>query len=90
MTAGGEVGHGAPMPRFYFDIRDGERCIADQDGLEFEGLAAAEADAVRTLTEMLKDALPNGRTRELAIAIRDEADRALTTARLCFEMKSGP
>jgi hypothetical protein len=74
------------MPRFYFDIRDGQNLVPDEEGLEFDGLEAAKASAIRALTEMIKDALPNGRSRDLAIVIRDRPDHALTTARISFEL----
>ncbi len=35
------------MPRFYFDVREGTRFIADETGLELESVDAAEYEATR-------------------------------------------
>ena len=37
------------MPRFYFDIREGNRLVPDEDGLEFPTVNEARDDASRTL-----------------------------------------
>ena len=48
------------MPRFYFDIRDGESFVPDEDGLEFPTINEARDDASRTLGQMMKEAMPDG------------------------------
>ena len=30
------------MPRYYFDIRDGEEFVEDEEGIELEGIAEAQ------------------------------------------------
>ena len=44
-TVQGDV-HYRGMPRFYFDVRDGEKFVSDDDGLEFPGIREAKRDAM--------------------------------------------
>ena len=40
------------MPRFYFDVRDGDSSTRDTDGREFISLNAAEYEAARAAAEI--------------------------------------
>ena len=51
------------MPRFYFDIRDGESFVPDEDGLDFPTINEARDDASRTLGQMMKEAMAEWRWR---------------------------
>ena len=75
------------MPRYYFDIRDGEQFIEDDVGLQFPNIARARDEAARTLAEMAKDALPGASAREIAIEVRDEAKEPLLRTLLRFEVQ---
>lgn len=48
------------MPRFYFHIRDHDRLIRDEDGLELEDEDAALREAKAGALDMLDDALAGG------------------------------
>ena len=48
------------MPRFFFDIHDGEAFTPNREGLELEDLEAAKAEAKKTLPEIVKDEMPDG------------------------------
>jgi hypothetical protein len=50
-------------PRFYFDVREGERFVPDEESMEFESLDAAEHEA--TAAEIGRDRLPRGDAREV-------------------------
>ena len=39
------------MPRFFFDIHDGENFTPDRQGVELEGLEAAKDEAKRALPD---------------------------------------
>lgn len=41
------------MPRFYFDVREGEKFIPDEEGLEFDSLDAAEREAATAAAEIV-------------------------------------
>ena len=75
------------MPRFYFDSRDGESLVCDEDGLDLPDLAAACEEASRALGEIIKDILPDGDERVIAIAARDEDGRLLFTATITFKLE---
>ena len=60
------------MPLYYFDSRDGENFIVDEDGLEFPDLETARDEATAALADFVKDVLPGSMRRELAIEVRDE------------------
>jgi hypothetical protein len=65
------------MPRFYFDADDGEKSVADTVGLIFPDLHAAQQEAIRTLPEIAKDALPDGTHRDFVIVVREGNDPVL-------------
>ena len=58
------------MPRFYFDVRDGDKLDLDDEGLEFASTHEARVEASRALAEMIKDAMPNGWHKAMAIEVR--------------------
>jgi hypothetical protein len=75
------------MPRFYFDVRDGDKFIRDDDGLEYPDTETARDEAALALAEMAKDVLPGAAIREIAIEVRDEAKEPLLRAVLRFEVQ---
>lgn len=76
------------MTRYFFDLRDGERLVPDQDGLEFDDIDAVKSQAVKTLAEVVKDALPDGTHRQIAILVREGADAPLLTAEISFSLRA--
>jgi hypothetical protein len=69
------------MPRFYVDIREGARFVADEEGLDFKDLAHAEREACVTVAEIGRDKLPKGGLREITAEVRNEhGQRVLTVA----------
>jgi hypothetical protein len=75
------------MPRYYFDHRDGNSFISDDEGLEFDGIKAVRDEATRALAGIAKDELPGSVRREIAIEVRDEASRPVLRAALWFEVQ---
>lgn len=75
------------MARFYFDVRDGSTFIPDDEGIEFPGIAEARTDASRCVSEMIKDAMPDGTHRDIAIEVRDEDKRPLFKVQITFEVQ---
>jgi hypothetical protein len=51
------------MPRFYFDVREGARFVADEAGLELDSLDAAEVEAAIGSADIGQDRLPKGDSR---------------------------
>ena len=65
------------MPRFFFDCRDGDRLIRDDEGLVIDTVEEARHEAARALGEMARDALPDDGDREMSIDVRDEKHASL-------------
>ena len=76
------------MPRYYFDIRDGDYVQKDNEGTVLGGLAEAKAQAVRTLPDIARDEVPDGDQREFVIEVKDENGRPLLTARLVLAVET--
>ncbi|WP_247514067.1 hypothetical protein [Bradyrhizobium sp. 157] len=64
----------AAMPRYYFDVREGDDVISDDEGLELSGIEAAWVEAVHSLADILRDgvrARGQGADHRIAIEVRD-------------------
>ena len=75
------------MPRFYFDTRDGETFLPDDEGLECPGTHQARVEASRALAEMIKDSMPNGSHKKMAIEVRGENRKPLLKVQITFEVE---
>jgi len=73
---------GAGMPRYYFDIRDGDYVQKDDEGTILPSVREAKAQAVKTLPDIARDELPDADRREFVIEVKDENGRPVLTARL--------
>lgn len=61
------------MPRFYFAVRDGDKLISDDEGLEFADLGAAILEARECATDLLGACLRNRiPTQDIAIELSGE------------------
>ncbi|HEX8240160.1 MAG TPA: hypothetical protein VF574_10520 [Allosphingosinicella sp.] len=72
------------MPRYFFDTRDNDDFIADDEGLEYPDLDAVKIAAAKALTELAADVVPGSVRRELTVEVRDEQGPVLM-ARMIFE-----
>jgi hypothetical protein len=69
------------MPRFYFDLREGTSFVADEDGIEFDSLDAAEDYAAQMAAGIGRDKLPSRKVREIVVEVRNEhKQRVITVA----------
>ena len=76
----------ASMPRYYFPSWDGDSFVPDEEGLAFEGIDQARAQATQALAEMARDILPiSGGKRILTMHVTD-GDAPLLELRLTFEI----
>jgi hypothetical protein len=71
----------AVMPRYYFDMREGDEIARDEEGMELETLEEVQEEAARTLADMAKDGIRGGRTNgargPMSIEVRDAAGPVL-------------
>jgi hypothetical protein len=72
------------VPRYYFDVHDGDTFIADDEGAELADFESAQTDAARLLGELVLNALPGSQRRVLLVEVRDEHQPVMET-RLTFE-----
>ncbi len=72
------------MPRYYFDIDDGETASEDDEGLELSGVAEARYRAISVLPNIAEEVLPDGDEREFSVTVRDAAGAPLFRAALSF------
>ena len=76
------------MPRFFFDIHDGEVFTPDREGLEMDGLEAAKDEAKKTLPEIVKDEMPDGDRRDFTVDVKDAAGQIVWRVTLSLVVES--
>jgi hypothetical protein len=66
---------GAPMKRYYFDLRDSEGLTVDEEGLELQDAQAAQDEAALSLADAARDSLgrSDGALHQMAIEVRTDA-----------------
>ena len=80
------------MRRYFFDFRDGDELIPDEEGVEITTLEAVQDEAARALADMAKDELnrvPDGNgssPRHFCIEVRDRLGPVML-ATFSFEIK---
>lgn len=62
------------MPRYFFDVEDGERTV-DEEGMELEGHRAAAAAAMKTLLDIGRFEVVIRDERQLTVIVRDESGK---------------
>jgi len=70
------------MPRFHFDIDDGQQVFRDDEGFHLDNVDNAGAEAARTLAEMVKSALDRTPCPDMTINVRDGSGSSILKARL--------
>jgi hypothetical protein len=75
------------VPRYFFDIDDGERVIVDDVGTDLAGPEAARAEAVAALPSLARDRARDGQERFLTATVRTESGRTLCRATLALRVE---
>ena len=78
------------MPRYFFDTRDDDKVICDDEGLELPDVKAAEQVAARSLAELALEVLPGSAARCLGVDVRDDHGDVLTTELTYKAVVHGP
>jgi hypothetical protein len=76
------------MPRFFFDIHDGENFTPDREGLDLDDLDAAKAEAKKTLPEIVKEEMPDGDRRDFTVDVKDVAGQVVWRVTLLLVVES--
>ncbi|MGN8549545.1 DUF6894 family protein [Bradyrhizobium sp. 13971] len=80
---------GRLMPRYYFDLKDGNGISIDEEGLDLRDLDAAQDEAARSLGGIARDAVATvsgGDAQRMEIEVRDN-DGPVMTVRFSFEVR---
>jgi len=72
------------MARFFFDRREGDRILIDEEGIDFATTEEARAEAKLALTLVFRDAFPGAIERGIAIVVSDESRTPLFELALLF------
>jgi metallophosphoesterase superfamily enzyme len=75
------------MPRYFFDTRDDQRHVRDDDGLELADLQQVKRMAARSLAELALEVLPASTERCLGVDVRDEQGHPVLTTELVFKAR---
>ncbi|RXG85273.1 DUF6894 family protein [Bradyrhizobium zhanjiangense] len=62
---------------FYFEIRDGESLVTDEEGLDLISQRAAEIEAALSLADVARELEPFANSKGLAIEVRDASGPVL-------------
>jgi hypothetical protein len=74
----------AVMPRFFFNIRDGDQILCDPEGTELASLDVARHEALMDIRWILSEELQTGGVvLERRFEITDDAGQVLAT--ICFQ-----
>ena len=68
------------MPRYYFDMREGDDIVPDDEGLELDSVEAVQEEAARSLADMAREAIRkqyDGAGQQMAIDVRDDSGPVL-------------
>ncbi|WP_409566422.1 DUF6894 family protein [Methylobacterium sp. E-065] len=75
------------MPRYYFDVSDGDRLSRDTIGTDCEDTASVCSITAQSLSEIGRDSLFRGSAQQSIMAIvRDEQNITVCTAMLSFSV----
>ena len=76
------------MPKFFFDVHDGNHHHVDMIGTDLSDQDAARAEGTRAIAEMAGDYIPDdGPQRNMAIHIRDALGKPLLESTLNFKIR---
>ena len=70
------------VPRYFFDIDDGDRRTLDDQGFDLPGLRETRDEAIRVLPDIARDVLPNGDHRSFIVTVREEGGLPIFKATL--------
>ena len=68
------------MPRYYFDMRDADGVVPDEEGMDLATMKAVQQEAAQALAYMVRDAIgehPNGPLGPMVIEVRDDVGPVL-------------
>ena len=76
------------MPRFFFDIHDGEDFTPDRQGVDLDDLDAAKEEAKKALRDIVWDELPVGDRRDFTVDVKNVAGQIVWRVTLSLVVES--
>lgn len=73
------------MPRYFFDVMDGERQTSDDEGLVLANRETARREAIASLIDLARDELPDGDHRSFVIKVREDDGDYMLAATLSLD-----
>ncbi|MFB9265583.1 DUF6894 family protein [Bradyrhizobium erythrophlei] len=74
------------MRRYYFDLRDGEALVRDEEGMVLPDIGSVQEEAVKALADMVHNAaLRSASLLQMAIEVRDD-DGPVMNVRFTFDI----
>lgn len=73
------------MPRYFFDVLDGDRHTRDDEGLVLVDRESARREAIASLIDIARDELPDGDRRSFVVRVREGSARYLLAAKLAVD-----
>ena len=81
------------MPRYFFDLRDGDDLAVDEEGMELRDIQAVQEEAARSLADMARDEVRRHapvKKHRMAIEVRDDSGRPVLQVKFTFEVNKQP
>lgn len=69
--------HSRAVTRYYFDLRDDDTLVPDEEGLEISDIELVQEEAARSLVDMARFAISGRPIFRMAIEVRDETGPVL-------------
>ncbi|MGX1106229.1 MULTISPECIES: DUF6894 family protein [Bradyrhizobium] len=74
------------MRRYYFDLRDGEALIPDEEGMVLPDMGSVQEEAVKALADMVHNAAQKSASLiQMAIEVRDD-DGPVMQVKFAFDI----
>ena len=75
------------MARYFFDLRDGDRALADDEGTELDGPEEVRAQVMQALPAIAAQHIRNDRDRaDFEMTVRDASGQEVMRATLSFAL----
>ena len=74
------------MPRYFLNLTDGHNSTIDEVGENYASLAAAELEAIRTLSDVVRDEMSSRKVGTISVQLVNEDVQTVLTATLDFSI----
>jgi hypothetical protein len=74
------------MSRYYFNLREDDELISDDEGVELPTIESAREAAIRGLADCARDAIRGSGRARIAVEVLDGERKSLFVAKLVFDV----